>query len=119
MVFIPEHGRVLPSAVGAKLANPNLEVIAVGGDGDGYGIGAGHFVHAGRRNVDMAYIVMTNEVYGLTKGQASPTLGRGQQTKSLPLPNTNDAMVPAFGFGFEALVIPGSDAATHLAMVST
>jgi 2-oxoglutarate ferredoxin oxidoreductase subunit beta len=88
------HGRVLPFAVGAKLANPNLEVIAVGGDGDGYGIGAGHFVHAGRRNVDMAYIVMTNEVYGLTKGQASPTLGRGQQTKSLPLPNTNDAIQP-------------------------
>jgi 2-oxoglutarate ferredoxin oxidoreductase subunit beta len=88
------HGRVLPFAVGAKLANPELEVIAVGGDGDGYGIGAGHFVHAGRRNVDMAYIVMTNEVYGLTKGQAAPTLGRGQQTKSLPLPNTNDAIQP-------------------------
>jgi len=88
------HGRVLPFATGAKLANPDLEVVAVGGDGDGYGIGAGHFVHAGRRNVDMAYIVMTNEVYGLTKGQASPTLGRGQQTKSLPLPNTNDAIQP-------------------------
>jgi len=88
------HGRVLPFAIGAKLANPDLEVVAVGGDGDGYGIGAGHFVHAGRRNVDMAYVVMTNEVYGLTKGQASPTLNRGQQTKSLPLPNTNDAIQP-------------------------
>lgn len=88
------HGRVLPFAIGAKLANPDLEVVAVGGDGDGYGIGAGHFVHAGRRNVDMAYIVMTNEVYGLTKGQASPTLARGQQTKSLPMPNVNDAIQP-------------------------
>jgi 2-oxoglutarate ferredoxin oxidoreductase subunit beta len=88
------HGRVLPFAMGAKLANPDLEVIAVGGDGDGYGIGAGHFVHAGRRNVDMAYIVLNNEVYGLTKGQASPTLDRGQQTKSLPLPNINDGIKP-------------------------
>ncbi len=88
------HGRVLPFAIGAKLANPELEVIAVGGDGDGYGIGAGHFVHAGRRNVDMAYIIMDNEVYGLTKGQASPTLGRGLQTKSLPMPNTNDGIHP-------------------------
>jgi 2-oxoglutarate ferredoxin oxidoreductase subunit beta len=64
------HGRVLPFALGAKMANPELEVIAVGGDGDGYGIGVGHFVHAGRRNVDLAYIVFNNEVYGLTKGQA-------------------------------------------------
>lgn len=88
------HGRVLSFAMGAKIANPDLEVIAVGGDGDGYGIGAGHFVHAGRRNVDMAYIIMNNEVYGLTKGQASPTLGRGQQTKSLPMPNPNDAIDP-------------------------
>lgn len=88
------HGRSLPFAAGAKLANPGLEVIAVGGDGDGYGIGVGHFVHAGRRNVDMAYIVFNNEVYGLTKGQASPTLKQGQQTKSLPLPNQQQGINP-------------------------
>jgi len=88
------HGRAVPFALGAKLANPALHVIAVGGDGDGYGIGAGHFVHAGRRNVDLAYIVFDNEVYGLTKGQASPTLGRGAQPKSLPLPNINEGVNP-------------------------
>ncbi len=88
------HGRVLPFATGAKIANPGLEVIAVGGDGDGYGIGAGHFLNAGRRNLDMPYIVFDNEVYGLTKGQASPTLKLGEQTKSLPEPNINDSVNP-------------------------
>jgi 2-oxoglutarate ferredoxin oxidoreductase subunit beta len=88
------HGRVLPFAIGIKLANPDLEVIALGGDGDGYGIGAGHFLNAGRRNVDLAYVVFNNEVYGLTKGQASPTLRRGEQTKSLPLPNINEGINP-------------------------
>ncbi|MGQ0537233.1 MAG: 2-oxoacid:ferredoxin oxidoreductase subunit beta [Methanobacteriota archaeon] len=88
------HGRVLPFAQGAKLANPELTVVAVGGDGDGYGIGAGHFVGTGRRNVDMAYIVFDNGVYGLTKGQASPTLKLGVKTKSLPLPNINDGVNP-------------------------
>lgn len=88
------HGRVLPYAIGAKLANPKLTVIAAGGDGDGYGIGAEHFVHAGRRNVDLTYIVFDNEVYGLTKGQASPTLPQGDQPKSLPLPNINQAINP-------------------------
>ncbi len=88
------HGRSLPFAQGAKIANPNLTVIAAGGDGDGYGIGAGHFVHAGRRNVDFAYIVFDNEVYGLTKGQASPTLAQGAQPKSLALPNPTAAINP-------------------------
>jgi 2-oxoglutarate ferredoxin oxidoreductase subunit beta len=88
------HGRSIPFASGLKIANPELEVIAVGGDGDGYGIGAGHFVSAGRRNLDMAYVVFNNEVYGLTKGQASPTLKRGEQPKGLPLPNINDAVNP-------------------------
>ena len=86
------HGRTLPFAVGIKLANPELEVIAVGGDGDGLGIGAGHFVNTGRRNVDMTYIIHDNAVYGLTKGQASPTLKLGLQTKSLPKPNINAAI---------------------------
>jgi len=88
------HGRVLPFATGAKISNPGNEVIAVGGDGDGYGIGAGHFLNAGRRNLDIPYIVFDNEVYGLTKGQASPTLGLGEQTKSLPEPNINDSVNP-------------------------
>jgi 2-oxoglutarate ferredoxin oxidoreductase subunit beta len=88
------HGRVLPFAQGAKLANPELHVLAVGGDGDGLGIGAGHFVSAGRRNVDMAYIIFNNAVYGLTKGQASPTLKLGMKTKSLPQPNVNDSVNP-------------------------
>lgn len=80
------HGRPLPYAAGAKLANPELTVIAVGGDGDGLAIGAGHFVNMGRRNLDLTYILFNNEVYGLTKGQASPTLPLGLQTKSLPEP---------------------------------
>ena len=67
------HGRALPIATGLKLARPELEVIAVGGDGDGYSIGGNHFLHACRRNVDIAYIVMDNRVYGMTKGQPSPT----------------------------------------------
>jgi len=83
------HGRVLTFAQGAKLANPDLTVIAVGGDGDGLGIGAGHFVAAGRRNLDLTYIIFNNGVYGLTKGQASPTVKLGEKTKSLPSPNTN------------------------------
>jgi 2-oxoglutarate ferredoxin oxidoreductase subunit beta len=78
------HGRVLPIATGAKLANTALTVVAVGGDGDGYGIGAGHFVSTGRRNLDFTYVVYDNGVYGLTKGQASPTLPKGQRTKSMP-----------------------------------
>jgi len=101
------HGRVLPFAQGAKLANPDLEVIAIGGDGDGLGIGVGHFVHAGRRNIDMTYIIHDNGVYGLTKGQASPTLHLGMQTKSLPMPNINTNVDPimlalASGFTFIA-----------------
>lgn len=88
------HGRSLAFAQGAKLANPKLNIIAAGGDGDGYGIGAGHFVHAGRRNMDMTYIVFNNEVYGLTKGQASPTLAQGAQPKSLALPNPTTAINP-------------------------
>jgi 2-oxoglutarate ferredoxin oxidoreductase subunit beta len=88
------HGRVLPAATGAKLANRELTVLALGGDGDGYGIGAGYFVNAGRRNLDFTYIVFNNGVYGLTKGQGSPTLGRGLQTKSMPEPALQDGINP-------------------------
>ncbi len=79
------HGRLLPVAVGAKLANDSLTVIGVGGDGDGYGIGVGHLIHTARRNIDMTYIVANNEIYGLTTGQASPTTLMGAKTKSTPL----------------------------------
>ena len=78
------HGRSIPVATGIKLANPELTVIAAGGDGDGYGIGAGHFIHAMRRNLDITYIVMDNQIYGLTTGQASPTSEREMKTKSTP-----------------------------------
>ncbi len=97
------HGRILPFAIGAKLANPDLVVFGVGGDGDGLGIGGGHFVNAGRRNVDMTYLIYDNMVYGLTKGQASPTLKLGARTKSLPKPNINEAINPlllAFAAGY-------------------
>lgn len=83
------HGRVLTYAQGAKVANPDLTVVAVGGDGDGLGIGAGHFVAAGRRDIDITYIIFNNGVYGLTKGQASPTLKLWEKPKSLPKPNIN------------------------------
>ena len=88
------HGRLLPFAMGIKVANPGLEVIGVGGDGDGLGIGAGHFVNAGRRNIDMTYLIYNNGVYGLNKGQASPTLPLGMKTKALPKPNINQAINP-------------------------
>ncbi len=67
------HGRALAVATGARAARPDLTVLVTGGDGDGFSIGGNHFLHACRRNMDMTYIVMDNEVYGMTKGQASPT----------------------------------------------
>jgi 2-oxoglutarate/2-oxoacid ferredoxin oxidoreductase subunit beta len=82
--FHAVHGRSLPVAVGLKLAMPDKTVIAVGGDGDGMAIGAGHFVHTARRNPKLAYVMMDNEIYGLTKGQASPTSALGLKTKSTP-----------------------------------
>ncbi len=85
---------MLPFATGAKLADPGLEVIIHRGDGDGLGIGAGHFVNTGRRNMDMTYIIHDNGVYGLTKGQASPTLKLGVQTKALSKPNINEGVNP-------------------------
>ena len=78
------HGRSLAVATGAQLANHELTVIATGGDGDGYGIGGNHFTHTARRNVDITYLVMNNQIYGLTTGQISPTSSMGMKTKSTP-----------------------------------
>jgi len=78
------HGRALPVARAAKLANPGLEVVAAGGDGDGYGIGGNHFMHTARENHDITYIVFNNEIFGLTKGQTSPTSPKGHKSKTQP-----------------------------------
>ena len=78
--FNSVHGRALPIAQGIKLARPELLVLAAGGDGDGFSIGGGHVPHAIRRNVDITYIVMDNQIYGLTKGQLSPTSPKGLKT---------------------------------------
>ena len=86
------HGRPLPVAMGVKLANPDLTVIAVGGDGDGFAIGAGHFPHAARRNVDITYLVMDNEIYGLTKGQVSPTSVFEQTAPATPYGNMEEPL---------------------------
>jgi 2-oxoglutarate ferredoxin oxidoreductase subunit beta len=101
------HGRVLPLATGIKLANPELTVFAVGGDGDAFSIGAGHLPHAARRNVDITYIVMDNEIYGLTKGQPSPTSPLGMEKKASPYgtydaPLNPIAMVLSHGATFVA-----------------
>src|SRR5512139_2715743 len=80
--FNSVHGRALPIAQGVKLANPDLQVIVAGGDGDGFSIGGGHVAHAVRRNLDLTYLVMDNQIYGLTKGQLSPTSPRGLKTSS-------------------------------------
>ncbi|MFJ8235006.1 2-oxoacid:ferredoxin oxidoreductase subunit beta [Ureibacillus sp. NPDC094379] len=79
------HGRALPIAQGLKMANRNLNVIASGGDGDGFAIGMGHTIHAVRRNLDITYVVMDNQIYGLTKGQTSPRSAEGFVTKSTPV----------------------------------
>jgi 2-oxoglutarate ferredoxin oxidoreductase subunit beta len=101
------HGRGLPVAAGLRLANHGQTVIAVGGDGDGYGIGAAHFIAAGRRNLDFTYIVFNNAVYGLTKGQSSPTLKKGLRTKSMADPSITEGLNPialaiSAGFTFVA-----------------
>ncbi|UTE75462.1 2-oxoacid:ferredoxin oxidoreductase subunit beta [Rossellomorea sp. KS-H15a] len=88
------HGRSLPIAQGLKMANKDLTVIASGGDGDGFAIGLGHTIHAIRRNVDVTYIVMDNQIYGLTKGQTSPRSSAGFKTKSTPQGSIEQALSP-------------------------
>jgi len=76
------HGRALTLATGVKVSRPELNVVAIGGDGDGLAIGGNHFLHSARRNLDLTYLLMDNEIYGLTKGQAAPTTPTGDKTKS-------------------------------------
>lgn len=88
------HGRALPIAQGVKMANRELTVIASGGDGDGFAIGMGHTVHAIRRNINITYIVMDNQIYGLTKGQTSPRSAEGFKTKSTPEGSIESTLSP-------------------------
>ncbi|ELH1728339.1 2-oxoacid:ferredoxin oxidoreductase subunit beta [Staphylococcus pseudintermedius] len=88
------HGRALPLAQGVKMANRDLTVIASGGDGDGYAIGMGHTIHALRRNMNITYIVMDNQIYGLTKGQTSPSSATGFVTKTTPKGNIEQNVAP-------------------------
>ena len=82
--FHTVHGRTMPIATGIKVGNPDLKVLALGGDGDAFAIGGGHFIHAARRNLDICYVIMDNSIYGLTKGQTSPTSMVGFVTKTTP-----------------------------------
>ncbi len=109
--FNTVHGRALPIAQGIKLAHPELLVLVAGGDGDGFSIGGGHVAHAIRRNIDLTYIVMDNQIYGLTKGQLSPTSPRGLKTVSsalgsLEIPINPLLYVLAYGSGFVAQGTP-------------
>ena len=88
------HGRALAVATGVKMSNHHLTVMVTGGDGDGFGIGGNHFVHTMRRNVDLLYIVMDNQIYGLTTGQTSPTSRIGMKTKSMPFGNIEAPVNP-------------------------
>ena len=109
--FNTVHGRALPIAQGIKLARPDLLVLVAGGDGDGFSIGGGHVAHTIRRNVDLTYIVMDNQIYGLTKGQLSPTSPRGLKTVSSALGSLEEPVNPlmyvlAYGAGFVAQGTP-------------
>jgi 2-oxoglutarate ferredoxin oxidoreductase subunit beta len=88
------HGRSLAVATGMKLANHAMTVLVTGGDGDGFGIGGNHFMHTMRRNVDLCYIVMDNQIYGLTTGQTSPTSRLGMKTKSMPFGSIENPVNP-------------------------
>jgi len=107
------HGRVLPLATGLKLTRPDLLVFAAGGDGDGLAIGAGHFPHASRRNADITYLMFDNQVYGLTKGQFSPTTPLGDVTTTTRLGSIEAPMNPAtlamtYGASFVARAFSGN-----------
>ena len=106
------HGRPLPLATGMKVGNPELTVVAVGGDGDGFSIGGGHIPHAARRNIELPYIVMDNNIYGMTKGQPSPTTERNTTRKASPYGSLEDPLNPllmalAYGTTFVARAFSG------------
>jgi 2-oxoglutarate ferredoxin oxidoreductase subunit beta len=110
--FNTVHGRSLPIAQGIKLANPELLVLVASGDGDGFSIGGGHVAHVIRRNIDLTYIVMDNQIYGLTKGQLSPTSRRGRKTVTSNLGSLEDPVNPllyVMGYG-ASFVAQGSPA---------
>ena len=88
------HGRAIPVTTGIRVANPDLKVLVFGGDGDALAIGAGHFVHGMRRNLDVCYVIMDNSIYGLTKGQTSPTSMIGFTTKTTPKGNAESPINP-------------------------
>lgn len=101
------HGRAVPAAIGVKTANPDLHVFVVGGDGDGLSIGGGHLPHAARRNPDLTYLILDNAVYGLTKGQSSPTTPEGMVTATTPFGMQDPPLDPilmflSYGFTFVA-----------------
>jgi 2-oxoglutarate ferredoxin oxidoreductase subunit beta len=109
--FNSVHGRALPIAQGIKLARPELLVLVAGGDGDGFSIGGGHVPHAIRRNVDLTYIVMDNQIYGLTKGQLSPTSPKGLKTVTSEYGSLEEPVNPllyvlAYGANFVAQGTP-------------
>lgn len=109
--FNTVHGRALPIAQGIKMAKPELLVLVAGGDGDGFSIGGGHVAHAIRRNVDLTYVVMDNQIYGLTKGQLSPTSPRGLHTASSAYGSLEEPVNPllyvlGYGAGFVAQGTP-------------
>ncbi len=110
-VFNGLHGRTVPAATGARIANPELVVIGIDGDGGAYGEGVGHMLAAMRRNIDMTYLVHNNQVYGLTKGQASPTSDAGFVTKTTPkgapLPENPIALALASDASFVARAFVG------------
>jgi 2-oxoglutarate ferredoxin oxidoreductase subunit beta len=81
------HGRAIPLATGIKLANPELKVVVMMGDGDAFAIGGNHFIHAARRNIDLTAIIFNNSLYGMTGGQLSPTTQEGEKTPSSPFGN--------------------------------
>ncbi len=114
------HGRAVPPAQGIKIANKDLKVIIHSGDGDSYGEGGNHLIHAIRRNVDITHVVHNNQIYGLTKGQASPTTEKGQKTTMQFDGATSDALKPltlaiASGCGFVARSFSGDQ--EHLVSV--
>lgn len=116
--FNAVHGRALPIATGVKMANPELTVLAVGGDGDALSIGGGHIPHAARRNVDITYLIMDNSIYALTKGQASPTTPLDDITSSTlygTIDEPLDAVSLALAYGVSFVARGYSGDVKHLA----